>query len=253
MQKTLFILFVLCGFLSCKTTLILDDINAGNIPNSQNITSIDSSVISLVMPYKDNLESDMQETIGFSTVELVKGKPESRLTNYLADLFLEEGKRYARKQALNFVPDVAYLNYGGLRTDLPKGKITVGKIFELMPFENEMVLLKLNGDQMYRLAEKIAENGGDCIAGMKMGIKNGQAADLEVTGSPFDPAKDYWIVTNDYVAAGGDNMEMFTHPLKYVKTGIKIRDCFIDHMKKNYQAGKKISPELDGRIYMNSD
>lgn len=249
MQKALIILIFLCGILSCKSNLIIHDIKTENIPNSENLITVDSSVIKLVQPYKNNLTAEMQEVIGYSTVELVKGRPESRLTNYLGDLLLEEGRSYAERHSLEAGPMISYQNYGGLRTALPEGNITVGKIFELMPFENEMVLLKLKGDDVYAFAEKIAAQGGDCVAGIRLGIRDGKISRVEVNGKPLDPAAEYWLVTNDYVADGGDDMQMFAHQLKYIATGTKLRDCIIGYMRKHYQAGEKISPELDRRIY----
>lgn len=249
MQKALIILIFLCGILSCKSNLIIHDIKTENIPNSENLITVDSSVIKLVQPYKNNLTAEMQEVIGYSTVELVKGRPESRLTNYLGDLLLEEGRSYAANLPSKPVPVIAYLNYGGLRTALPEGNITVGKIFELMPFENEIVLLKLKGDDLYAFAEKIAAQGGDCVSGIRLGIRDGRVSHFEVNGKPFDRTAEYWLVTNDYVASGGDDMQMFAHRLEYIATGIKLRDCIIGYMRRHHQAGEKISPEPDGRIY----
>ncbi|MGV8092560.1 MAG: 5'-nucleotidase C-terminal domain-containing protein [Mangrovibacterium sp.] len=249
MQRTLIIFIFLCGIISCKSSLIIHDIKTENISNSENLTLVDSSVIKLVEPYKNKLTSEMQEVIGFSTVELIKERPESKLTNYIGDLFLEEGRLYATTLPSRPIPVIAYLNYGGLRSALPQGDITVGKIYELMPFENEMVLLKLKGDDVYAFAEKIAIQGGDCVSGIRLHIRNGKVSHLTVNGKPFDRSAEYWMVTNDYVANGGDEMQMFTNRLQYIATGIKLRDCMISHMKREHQAGKKISPQLDGRIY----
>jgi len=249
MQKALIPLIFLCGILSCKSNLIIHDIKTANIVNSKNLSNVDSSVIKLVEPYKNNLTDEMQEVIGYSTVKLTKGRPESRLTNYLGDLLLEEGRSYAEKHSLDPRPMISYQNYGGLRSALPMGNITVGKIFELMPFENEMVFLKLKGNDVYAFAEKVAVQGGDCVAGIRLGIRDGKISRVEVNGEPLDPAAEYWLVTNDYVADGGDNMQMFTHRLEYIATGIKLRDCIIGYMRRHHQAGEKISPELDGRIY----
>ena len=243
-------LIFLSGIISCKCNLIIHDIKTENISNADHLTQIDSSVIKLVEPYKNKLTSEMEEIIGISTVELEKGRPESKLTNYLGDLLLKEGCRYAESHPSKPIPVIAYLNYGGLRTALPAGNITVGKIYELMPFENEMVLLKLKGNEVYAFAEKIADQGGDCVSGIKLGISNRRVSHLEIDGKPLDPDAEYWMVTNDYVANGGDDMKMFIKRLKYISTGIKLRDCMISYMKREYQANKKISPELDGRIYM---
>ncbi|MGD9557222.1 MAG: 5'-nucleotidase C-terminal domain-containing protein [Mangrovibacterium sp.] len=250
MQKAWLIVLFLEMIVACKSNLMVQEVRTENISNSENLHFADPAVTRLVEPYKSKLTNKMNEVIAVSTDEMIKARPESKLTNYLGDLLLEEGKRYAEQQSLAPLPFIAFLNYGGLRTALPKGKITVGNIYELMPFENEMVLLKLKGEDVQRFAEKIAYQGGDCVAGIKLGIRQGKLSDLQINGEPLETNKEYWMVTNDYVANGGDDMEMFANHLEYVETGIKLRDCIIGYMRKESQAGKKIAPKLDSRIYI---
>lgn len=248
MRKIIFLIAVFSVLLSCKTKLIVSDFKADNIPNFQNISTIDSSIVNIVDPYAVDVDREMREVVAVSNVELVKKKPESLLTNYLSDILLYEGQMFASRYPGRPIPDLAYLNYGGIRSDLPRGKITVGKIFEMMPFENEMVILKLKGEDLWLMAEKIAQNGGDGVAGMRMSVKDGKVAHFEINNKPVNKDIFYWLVTNDYVANGGDNMTMFKNRTTLIKTGIKLRDCFIEHMRNDYDAGKIISPKLDGRI-----
>ena len=248
MQKIFFLILVFTALLSCKTSLIVHDIKVENIPNCQNISTVDSLIVNFVQPYRALVDQDMQEVIAESMVELIKKKPESLLTNYMADILLDEGKMYASKHSARPIPDLAYLNYGGLRTDLPKGKITVGKIYELMPFENEMVLLRISGTDLYAMAEMIARKGGDSVAGIRLKIKDNQVYSLEVNNKPVSRSVNYWLVTNDYVANGGDDMTMLLNRSMIIKTGIKLRECFIQHMRNQFNAGRIISPKLDGRI-----
>lgn len=248
MRKLFCILTVLSVLVSCKTKRIVTEIKTENILNYENISTIDSSLVEFIKPYTVEIDQEMQQVIAVSDVELVKKKPESVLSNYLADLMLYEGQLFATKQQGKPIPDIAYLNYGSIRTDLPKGKITVGKVFELMPFENEVVLLKLKGEELYELAETIAERGGSSVAGMTITIKDNKLGSFKINNKPVDRNRSYWLATNDYVANGGDSMNMLRKNEVRINTGILLRDCFIDHMQNEYRAGKTISPELDGRI-----
>ncbi|WP_423128107.1 5'-nucleotidase C-terminal domain-containing protein [Gaoshiqia sp. Z1-71] len=247
-RRAIFVIAIILGIISCKTTLFIHDIKMENIPNNENISTIDSSIILLVAPYQTELKEDMLEIIGTCDAELVKGKPESLLTNYLSDLLLDEGDKLAEKYAQKPYPDLAYLNYGGIRTALPKGPVTVGKIYELMPFENELVLLKIGGEQLYEFAGQIARQQGDCVSGIRLEIKDGAITRFEVNGKPVNRAASYWMITNEYVANGGDHMNMLLNRKEYIQLNMKIRDCFINRMRKDYQEGKVISPKLDGRI-----
>lgn len=248
MRKLYLIVWIALVLLGCKTSLNVADFKAENQTNYQNISTTDSSLVRFIEPYREQVDREMLEVIAETSVDLVKRKPESLLTNYLADILLIEGQLYAAKMTPKPIPQVAYQNYGGIRADIPKGKITVGKIFEVMPFENEMVLLQVKGDDLWALGEMVARKGGDSVAGMRLRIANGQLLSMEIGQMPLNKQAEYWLVTNDYVANGGDDMNMLRNRLVRINTGIRLRDCFIEHMRNNYNAGNVISPKLDGRI-----
>lgn len=248
MQKLYLTLLAASFLLGCKTSLNVADFKAENQTNYQNISTIDSSLVRFIEPYREQVDREMREVIAETEFDLIKRKPESLLTNYLADVLLEEGQLYAAKLQQKPIPQAAYQNYGGIRADIPKGKITVGKIFEVMPFENEMVLLKVKGSDLWALGETVARRGGDSLAGMRLRISNGQLLEMEIDQMPLNKQGEYWLVTNDYVANGGDDMTMLQNRVVRINTGIKLRDCFIEHLRNNFDAGKVISPKLDGRI-----
>ena len=166
---------------SCRTTFVSLSSYARNINVTNSILVPSVKMINIYTPFMNVLEKDMVRVISFSTIEMEKGKPESTLTNFLADLLLEEGRKEANRRGIN-EPDISYFNYGGIRTSLPKGEITVGKVFELMPFENEMVLLALNGKQVQEFCDIIAFKGGDSIGGVKFMISDNKVKNLVVDG-----------------------------------------------------------------------
>jgi len=156
---------------------------------------------------------------------------------------------YCKTEGLHFIPAASYVNYGGLRASLPQGEITVGHIFELMPFENEIVLLELSANSIQQMANKIAGRGGEGVAGMKIGIRDQMAQTVMVSGKPLDSSTTYWLVTNDYVASGGDQMSMFINPVNAIYTRKKIRDIMIESLEKEFIIKGKIEVKEDGRIY----
>lgn len=249
-MRRYFILFLTVFlFFSCSQKYFVKETTAENILINSENSSIDSLVQSLITPYRDSIEHDMSKLISYSESQLVRGKPESKLTNLVADIILNFGLDYCKNQAPTIHPVLSYVNYGGIRASLPEGKITVRHIFELMPFENEVVLLELTGESIQKMADRIAGRGGEGIAGMKMGIRGQKAVDILVAGKPLDLNATYWLVTNDYVASGGDQMTMFINPLKSVYTRNKIRDVMISALEKQYQLERKIIATEDGRIY----
>ena len=234
--------------LSCKTTFVFTEVKTQNISVADNVSSLDSQLVLLYLPYKNILEKDIGRVISFSELEMVKGKPESGLTNLLADLLLEEGQMEAMRKHLQINPVVSFFNYGGIRTWLPKGDITVGKIFELMPFENEMVFIQLTGQQLQQFYDIVAENGGSSLGGVRFVISNGKAKNIMINGEKLEPTSKYWMVTNDYSANGGDDLVVFTQRLELISSGKKIRDIIISNFEERKIKGVNLVENLDGRI-----
>jgi len=248
MRKYLLLSLFLFFVTSCTTSYSGYKTSSRNIQVEKTVADEDSEIMNLLKPYKQKLETDMSRVLAVSDVEMIKDKPESNMTNFMADMLLETGKNFCRKNHLG-LPDVSYVNYGGIRSAWPKGEINVRNVFELMPFENTMVFLKISGEKFREMAEIIAQRGGDGVAGMKLGIKDQKVSDLLINGNKFDPGKSYWIVTNDYIAGGGDKMDMFLNPESMVQSGVTIRDLIISYLEEKTKNGQHISAQKDGRIY----
>jgi 2',3'-cyclic-nucleotide 2'-phosphodiesterase (5'-nucleotidase family) len=204
---------------------------------------VDSDAVRLIRPYKQNLDSIVNEVLAVSDTEMTKGTPESLLGNFVADLVLKRAL-ITYTQAIDF----CLLNNGGLRSSLPAGKITVGKVYELMPFENEAVVLKLTGATVQELFDKIAKKGGEPISGARFTISNGRAEDIYINGSEFNPKRTYIMVTSDYLANGGEDLFFLKDALQNQMLGVKLRDLIISHLRAENSGGVSIKAALDERI-----
>ncbi|WP_430810144.1 MULTISPECIES: 5'-nucleotidase C-terminal domain-containing protein [unclassified Carboxylicivirga] len=202
------------------------------------------SVENYIQPYRDSLQMAMQKVIGYAEQELYGGLPEGLLTNFVTDLVLEECNVVADDHLI----DVSVINIKGLRVPISKGDIRVENIYQLMPFENEVVLLTLSRQQMVELFDFIAGCGGEGMAGASFGIKDKKAMNIRVAGRPLED-RNYRVATSDYLADGGDHFEVFTKALAREGSGLKIRDLIIDHIKKLSSQGQSVNSELDKRIY----
>lgn len=207
-----------------------------------NKSSVDSSVLAYYKPYKQKLDSIMNDIVGFSEVEIEKEKPEGTMNNFFADAMFMS----AKEKGIAF--DIAYTNYGGLRTSLPKGEIPKFKIFELMPFENAITTTKFKGVDMQNFFDFVARSGGDAISGARFTIDNGKAVDITINGLPLDFNKDYTVLTSDYMANGGDGGEVFTKSIETKNYDYKLRDALLDYLEEQKKAGKTLNPVKDGRI-----
>ena len=198
---------------------------------------------SYLLPIKQKIDAQMNVVIGQAAVTMKGYGPESLLSNFSADVYRETASKFSGDSV-----DMSVVNLGGLRTAIPAGNITVGKVFELMPFENELVILWLKGDKLIDLIQFFAKVGGEGVSGLRMHIVNGKAVDVTVGGKPVDPEKLYSIATNDYLAGGNDNMVQLAQYVKRTNTGLKIRTVLIDYIKNETKKGNKIQAKLDGRI-----
>ena len=193
-----------------------------------------------LQPFIDKLAERMSTVIGQSAQQMTVSRPESLLSNFAADMMRSEAK--AR---LNMHIDIGMVNMGGLRTEIPQGNITVGNIYELMPFDNELVILWLRGDKLLGLLNSIASVGGEGISGIRMGIRNGEPVNPTINGEPVDLERLYVIATSDFLAGGNDRMTQLAEHERIEQTGITIREIFLEHIENQ----GTINSQLDGRIF----
>jgi len=243
--KILIISYIVFTLISCspKTWTITHATSEKIAIGSKTEIIADKNYELYLQPIKQKLDEKMNVVIG-QAAETMKGSaPESLLSNFSADVY--------RKVATDFLGqtvDISVVNMGGLRTVIPAGNITIGKIFELMPFENELVILWLKGDKLQELVQFFASVGGEGVSGLRMEIKDDRAINVTVGGTPIDPDKVYSIATNDYLAGGNDKMVQLAQYEKRINTGLKIRSILLDYIKNETAKGNKIQSRLDERI-----
>ncbi len=236
----------LISLYACQQKTLITNISETHIIVNQN--NVDSAIYKTIAPYKKTQEEKMNTVVARSEDALLKADVESTLGNFFCDAVLYETKKLLGADSA--MVDMAVFNKGGLRNALPKGNITVGNIFELMPFDNELVVLKLSGTQVKDMLTKIAEKGGIPVGGMTLMITKTTASNVMIKGKAFDEAKDYWVVTSDYLANGGDNYTFFKNAKERKVMNALLRDVIINYCKDITQQGKTLKPTLDGRIQL---
>jgi len=232
---------------ACKSPTILSKIETTEYILSDTSIAEDSLITEKIRPYSEKMSADMGIVLAQSSQAMSKGLPESLLGNFVADLCFERVKREYKPQDGHSV-DFAFFNNGGLRKSLPAGNITKGDIYELMPFENELVILTLDAEVLKKLLNFIASKGGEPVSALRFVIKDKTAVDINIGGIALDPNKIYKVVTSDYLANGGDNYSFLSSAINRESTSIKIRDAIIQDL---YIAGKTeeiVNVKLDGRI-----
>jgi 5'-nucleotidase len=247
--KNLLFLILIAGLISsCKKEQIqVKTIRSKTIAVDQTFQP-DSSILSLVLPSQETLDKEINEVISYTPQVLTRedGNLQSSIGNIYADLCLERANPVFKKLTGNSI-DLALFNYGGIRQSIPKGDIKVIDVFQLMPFENMLVVAELRGEQMeslFNFFEK--EKSAHPISGVQLTFSQDTLVQILVQNKPFDKKKNYFVLTSDYLQKGGDHMDFFDNPVKLVPLDYKIRDAIIDYLKKN----DTIKASHDNRIIM---
>lgn len=205
----------------------------------------DSGISTIIQPYKDELVDEMSTVLGQLPEDLKKSRPNSNMGNWFCDGLLHMANKYSSNKV-----DFAIQNYGGLRLPyLNRGPVTVQNIFELMPFDNKLVILAMDETQMQDLLDNIADDGGWPISrGVSFSIEEEKAIDIKINGQPLGNKKTYQVALPDYVANGGGGCH-FLKSIPQEDTGYYIRDVFIDYLKDIKEAGKQITVDSSKRIF----
>jgi 2',3'-cyclic-nucleotide 2'-phosphodiesterase (5'-nucleotidase family) len=193
------------------------------------------------------MTAKMDGVIGETEVALEKAQPEGLLGNFVTDACLNISAKYYYPEDYGKI-DFCFLNNGGLRAALPQGKITLKNIFEVMPFENALTVLTLNGETLEKLFNLIAMKGGVPVSGLKMQIKDTVAVNVKIQDMTFDTGRTYRMLTSDYLANGGDGLFFLSDAVNREDLNLKVRDALIEYISNLSKEGRKISSKVEGRI-----
>lgn len=211
----------------------------GSVPVDSTIVGADLEP--MISPYRESMEEKMDVVIGKATVGLEKGQGESPLGNFAAEAAYYAGFKYGERtkdvgggHAMKY--SFALLNNGGLRSTINKGEITVGNMFELMPFDNTLVLVKLSPEQVKSCARYLFERKGQPVYNASFKLSSNEES-ITIGGEPYNFDQDVIIITSDYLASGGDKMNFFKDPIRKWDTGQFLRDVFIAYVKEQHELG----------------
>jgi len=136
--------------------------------------------------------------------------------------------------------DIAFQNGGGLRSSLPVGKITMGNLYETLPFDNTLYTVDLTGKQVVRILEQgIGDKNSGMLqfSGLKVHYDSSKPTGKQIisvttlNGAPLKNDKLYKVVTNDFMAAGGDGFILFKEGKNGNDSGILLRDIVAEALK----------------------
>ena len=207
-----------------------------NIEINQQVLS-DSSIVKYYQPFKKNLEESLMNTpISYSpeTYKKNDGELNSTLSNMFADATYEMSNPVFNKISGENI-DIVLLNNGGIRSIISKGNISEKTAFELMPFENSIVVLELSGLSIIKMIDYLRKvKLQHPISGLQITLNNDYSVnEVKINGVSIENEKKYYVATTDYLLEGGDKMYFLAETTKTTDINYKMRDILIDYFKKN--------------------
>lgn len=240
-----------------KVTLTFD-------PNTRTVTSADAQLIDVVGAPQDPAVAEIvaaakaraeelgKQPIGAITADIKRaytngnedrGK-ESALGNFIADVQLAGTAAAGRGGA-----QIAFMNPGGLRADLlyrTDGTVTYADAFAVQPFANDVVTKTLTGAQIKQVLEEQWQPEGASRPVLWLGVSKGfyytydpeapkgsRITSIKLNGSPLDPAGNYRVTMNSFLAAGGDNFTTLGQGTNRTTTGDNDLTMLVNYFAAN--------------------
>jgi len=194
------------------------------------------AIESFINPYRNHINKDLDNVLAYcpETMDKSKGEWQTNIGNLMADLTVEMANPVFQSREKKAI-DICLLNHGGIRSIIPKGNVTTRTAYEVMPFENSLVVVELKGDQLKEMADYIIkERKPHPLSGLKIVFdKNSKVVkSLTVNGKAIENQNIYYVVTSDYLSNGGDKMDFFKKTDKVHDLHYKLRNVIIDYFKK---------------------
>jgi len=206
-------------------------------------TAEDSVIESMILPYRMELETEMNVQIGVAETQMLRDAPNNPLGNWMCDAM----SFYIRQLGFEF--DFAITNPGGVRIPgIEPGPIYRSTIMELMPFDNYLVVLELDGSILAKFLNHTIEfNGWPVSSEVYYSIASDTINTVLINGHPLDINNTYRLLTSDFVANGGDRA-FFLQSIDQEETGILMRNALSGYVKIQSEAGNAVKPPLEKRV-----
>jgi 2',3'-cyclic-nucleotide 2'-phosphodiesterase (5'-nucleotidase family) len=210
----------------------------------------DPAVAQLVAGYQRRLGDKMSEPVGAAAADLEGGKDamrtrETALGDLVADVMREASGA-----------EVALVNGGTIRAGIPAGPVTVGTIYNVLPFDNWLISFAIAGKELRAALEtgvsriEVRDGGFPQVSGLTYSFDPKAPAGariraVRVGGAPLDESRSYVIATHDFLAAGGNGYTAFAgHDPVYNDSGRWLRDVLAEWWRRR----GSVSYAVDGRI-----
>jgi 5'-nucleotidase len=207
----------------------------------------DSAIIKTFSPYKKKMIDEVNRVVSYAPENLTArdGKLQSTLGNLMADLMYEKANELLEKETGKKV-DFALSNHKGIRASLWQGDIKVVDAFNIMPFENTLVVAELTKEKTEELFEYFVATyrAHPLSKQVQVIIGKGDTIEITINGEPLKDGRTYFVATSSYLQKGGDNMTFFLNPESLYDSNFLLRNAMIEYFEKQ----DTLVAKLDDRV-----
>lgn len=202
----------------------------------------------LLAKEKSKLSKKTDVVIGYCPTAMERLMPQSPLPNFLTDLLVEFGNDFCADSNPNSI-DFSLINYGGIRSNLPQGNITIGNLFEVSPFENFVVFVDIKGSELTKMLNRFRIKKCEFLSkDIEMVYLGDYVHEIFFRGQKIEPDRIYRFATLDFILTGGDGILKGIQLEGSYDTKVVARDMFIRFIKEMTANGKEITGKIDGRV-----
>ncbi len=197
--------------------------------------SADKEIEDFVKHYSDHINKTLDSVLAYNPTDLNKsdGELNTAIGNLMADIVMEQANPVFKSRTGNDI-DVVLLNFGGIRSTIGKGPVTARTAYNIMPFENEIVVVEITAEKIQEMLTYLENNRtAHPLSGIVIKMdENYKITETKIEDKPIDTSATYFVATSDYLQQGGDNMNFLKDPVSLHRIDYKIRNSIIDFFGK---------------------
>lgn len=215
---------------------------------------LDKKMIDFIAPYKASVDSVNNRVIGKSVYDMTNRDRTGGMANMTADFGYLYGNLKAdslRQAGVDIKGvDIAIMNVGGIRQDMPAGNITEGQIVSTYPFSNLFTIVSIKGQDIIDALAVGAKKGGEAVSGNVRVVTDDDNNLIRVVidGEEMEPQKTYILGTIDYVAEGNDDLRTLANHQKIWIDDVEVGVPILEWFKKQAELGLPIAPDQTPRF-----
>lgn len=244
--KSCFVVLCILVLSSCQRKQQLVQVEGVRI-EINDTTPSNPDIEAFIKPYRTHVNKTLDSILAYApeTYSKTDGILNTAIGNLMADIILEQSNPFFISKTSHAI-DMVLLNHGGIRASISKGAITARTAYQVMPFENSVVVVEMKGIHIKELIHYLQKSRkAHPISGLKLTIdKDFNLVKALINNKEIEDETLYFVATNDYLYHGGDAMYFFEQAEKAHKLNYKIRNAMIDYFNKV----DTIAPTIDDRF-----